>query len=184
MVFSHGSPLSADAFENQMFFLARQGDRCIAHDRRGTAGFIKYQSHFQPDETMGNLAGAVAECGLAAFLRLGHAAAPIQAGPDLRPTQLLMFGRAEGGTPLMQANQTIGVDLPLRALMWCDPADRTCTGYDDPLWLAERHGLTDGHPSHAAEALLRLPEACVVQAAGTGPVKPRGALSAACGDFC
>jgi hypothetical protein len=163
VVFSHGSPLSADAFENQMFFLARQGDRCIAHDRRGTAGFIKYQSH---------------------FLRLGHAAAPIQAGPDLRPTQLLMFGRAEGGTPLMQANQTIGVDLPLRALMWCDPADRTCTGYDDPLWLAERHGLTDGHPSHAAEALLRLPEACVVQAAGTGPVKPRGALSAACGDFC
>ena len=35
IVFSHGWPLSADAFEDQMFFLAQRGFRCIAHDRRG-----------------------------------------------------------------------------------------------------------------------------------------------------
>src|SRR2546421_5178273 len=35
VVFSHGWPLSADAFEDQMFFLASRGYRCIAHDRRG-----------------------------------------------------------------------------------------------------------------------------------------------------
>ena len=35
VVFSHGWPLSADAFEDQMFFLASHGYRCIAHDRRG-----------------------------------------------------------------------------------------------------------------------------------------------------
>src|SRR5256714_989031 len=35
VVFSHGWPLSADAFEDQMFFLAQRGYRCIAHDRRG-----------------------------------------------------------------------------------------------------------------------------------------------------
>ena len=34
VVFSHGWPLSADAFEDQMFFLAQRGYRCIAHDRR------------------------------------------------------------------------------------------------------------------------------------------------------
>ncbi|APT34887.1 putative fluoride ion transporter CrcB 1 [Methylobacterium phyllosphaerae] len=141
-----------------------------------TAGFIKHQSHFQPGETMDNLVGAVTRRGLAVFLRLDHAAAAIQAGLDLRPTQLLVFGRAEGGTPLMQANQTIGVDLPLRALVWCDPADRTWIGYDDPLWLAARHGLTEGNPRHAAEALSLLVETCVLQAAGTDPSKPRGAL--------
>ncbi|CAM2760595.1 DUF302 domain-containing protein [Methylobacterium mesophilicum] len=141
-----------------------------------TAGFIEHESRFQPGETMDNLVGAVAERGLTVFLRLDHAAAAAQAGLNLRPTQLLVFGRAEGGTPLMQANQTIGVDLPLRALVWCDPADRTWVGYDDPLWLAERHCLTDGNPRRAAEALSRLVEACVLQASGTDPAKPRGAL--------
>ena len=81
-----------------------------------TAGFIKHESQFRPGETMDNLIRAVAERGLAVFLRLDHAAAAVQAGLDLRPTQLLVFGRAEGGTPLMQANQTIGVDLPYEAL--------------------------------------------------------------------
>jgi uncharacterized protein (DUF302 family) len=140
-----------------------------------TSGFIKHESRFQPGETMDNLVGAVEERGLTVFLRLDHAAAAFQAGLSLRPTQLLMFGRAEGGTPLMQANQTIGVDLPLRALVWSDPMDRTWIGYDDPLWLAARHGLTEGNPRHAAETLSQLVEACVLQAAGTDPAKPVGA---------
>lgn len=141
-----------------------------------TAGFIKHESRFQPGETMDNLVDVVTERGLTVFLRLDHAAAAVQAGLDLRPTQLLIFGRAEGGTPLMQANQIIGVDLPLRALVWCDAADRTWIGYDDPLWLAERHGLKDGNPRRAAEALSRLVQACVLRAADTDAANSRGGL--------
>jgi uncharacterized protein (DUF302 family) len=141
-----------------------------------TAGFIQYESRFLPGETMDNLVDAVAERSLTVLLRLDHAAAAVRAGLSLRPTQLLMFGRAEGGTPLMQANQTVGVDLPLRALVWCDAADRTWIGYDDPLWGADRHGLGDGDSRHAAEALSRLIQACVLRASGADVINPRGAL--------
>jgi uncharacterized protein (DUF302 family) len=61
----------------------------------------------------------------------------------LRPTELLIFGNAKGGTPLMQADQTIGIDLPLKALVWQDASGDTWLSYNDPDWLAKRHGL--GH---------------------------------------
>jgi uncharacterized protein (DUF302 family) len=59
----------------------------------------------------------------------------------LRPTELVIFGNAKGGTPLMQANQAIGIDLPLKALVWQDPSGHTWLSYNDPAWLAQRHGL-------------------------------------------
>ena len=62
-------------------------------------------------------------------------------GLELRPTELLIFGNAKGGTPLMQAKQTIGIDLPLKALVWQDASGSTWLSYNDPRWLAERHGL-------------------------------------------
>ena len=59
----------------------------------------------------------------------------------LRPTDLMIFGAAKGGTPLMQAMQTIGIDLPLKALVWQDASGVTWLSYNDPAWLAARHGL-------------------------------------------
>jgi uncharacterized protein (DUF302 family) len=59
----------------------------------------------------------------------------------LRPTDLLIFGNAKGGTPLMQATQTIGIDLPLKVLVWQDEAGTAWLSYNDPVWLAKRHGL-------------------------------------------
>jgi uncharacterized protein (DUF302 family) len=60
-----------------------------------------------------------------------------------RPTALLIFGNAKGGTPLMQAAPTIGIDLPLRALVWQDESGKTWLSYNDPAWLAKRHGVGD-----------------------------------------
>jgi uncharacterized protein (DUF302 family) len=54
---------------------------------------------------------------------------------------VLIFGAAKGGTPLMQAVQTIGIDLPLKALVWQDASGVTWLSYNDPGWLAQRHGL-------------------------------------------
>jgi uncharacterized protein (DUF302 family) len=61
----------------------------------------------------------------------------------LRPTELLIFGNAKGGTPLMQSDQTVGIDLPLKALVWQDASGDTWLSYNDPSWIAKRHGL--GH---------------------------------------
>ena len=60
---------------------------------------------------------------------------------ELRPTEVLIFGNAKGGTPLMQAEQTIGIDLPLKALVWQDAAGKTWLSYNDPAWLAQRHNV-------------------------------------------
>ena len=64
-----------------------------------------------------------------------------EAGLSLRPTELMIFGNANGGIPLMQSNQTIGIDLPLKALVWQDAAGKTWLSYNDPSWLAKRHDL-------------------------------------------
>ena len=58
----------------------------------------------------------------------------------MRPTDLLIFGAATGGTPLMQSAQTIGIDLPLKALVWQDEAGSTFLAYNDPAHVAHRHG--------------------------------------------
>jgi uncharacterized protein (DUF302 family) len=60
----------------------------------------------------------------------------------LNPTELLIFGNAKGGTPLMQSGQTIEIDLPLKALVWQDTSGETWLSYNDPAWLAQRHALS------------------------------------------
>jgi uncharacterized protein (DUF302 family) len=65
----------------------------------------------------------------------------LQAGLSLRPTEVLIFGNAKGGTPLMQAVQTVAIDLPLKALVWQDASGDTWLSWNDPAWLAARHRL-------------------------------------------
>jgi uncharacterized protein (DUF302 family) len=84
----------------------------------------------------------------------------------LRPTDLLIFGNAKGGTPLMQAVQTVGIDLPLKVLVWQDAAGKTWLSYNDPAWLAERHAL----PSMAQPTIRALSAALkALTAAAGGP---------------
>jgi uncharacterized protein (DUF302 family) len=97
-----------------------------------------------PREAMDLLAASVVRHGMTVFARIDHAAAAKEAGMTLAPTEVLIFGNPKGGTPLMQAAQTLGIDLPLKALVWQDEASKTWIGYNDPRWLARRHGVT-GH---------------------------------------
>jgi len=107
------------------------------------AGLISIRSSFGPEETMNRFEAAVSAKGLTVFARVDHAAGAASVGLPLRPTDLLIFGNARGGTPLMQSNQTIGIDLPLKVLVWQDPSGDTWLSYNDPGWLAKRHGLGD-----------------------------------------
>jgi uncharacterized protein (DUF302 family) len=61
---------------------------------------------------------------------------------ELRPTELLIFGNPQGGTPFMECTQTVGIDLPLKALVWQDASSQVWLGYNDPIFLAKRHGVT------------------------------------------
>ena len=90
---------------------------------------------------MDRLVAEVQAKGLTVFARIDHAAGASDAGLALRPTELVIFGNAKGGTPLMQANQAIGIDLPLKALVWQEASGDTWLSYNDPAWLARRHGL-------------------------------------------
>ena len=104
-------------------------------------GLIVTASAHGPAETMQKLIAAVSEKGLAVLAHIDHAAAAAKAGMALLPTDLLLFGNPKGGTPLMQAQQTMGIDLPLKALVWQDKDGHTLLGYNDPAWLAKRHGV-------------------------------------------
>ena len=98
-------------------------------------------------ETMDQLESVVKSKGLTVFARVDHAAGATAVGMDLRPTELLIFGNARGGTPLMQADQRIGIDLPLKALVYEDDAGKVWLSYVDLHWLAQRYALS---PSVAA----------------------------------
>jgi uncharacterized protein (DUF302 family) len=104
-------------------------------------GLTVLPSRFGARETMDRLETAVKAKGLTVFARIDHAGGAKEVGLDLRPTEILIFGNARGGTPLMQAAQSIGIDLPLKALAWEDGAGKVWLGYNEPAWLARRHGL-------------------------------------------
>jgi len=104
-------------------------------------GLITLPSRYGATKTMDRLAAAVAARGLTVFARIDHAAGAAQVGLPLGPTELLIFGNAKGGTPLMQLGRTIGIDLPLKALVWGDDTGKTWLSYNDPAWLARRHAL-------------------------------------------
>src|SRR4051794_29296749 len=102
-------------------------------------GLITLPSSHGPSETMSRLEAAVKTKGMSVLARIDHAASAAKIGTSLRPTEVLIFGNPNGGTPLMQSVQTIGLDLPLRALVWQDASGRTFLSYNDPAWLAKRH---------------------------------------------
>jgi uncharacterized protein (DUF302 family) len=108
------------------------------------AGLSTLKSGFGPPETMRRLIASVTARGMTIFARIDHGAGAAEAGLPLRATELLVFGRALSGTPLMQAAQSIGIDLPLKALVWQDEDGAVWIGWNDPDWIASRHGLASG----------------------------------------
>jgi len=103
-------------------------------------------------DTIDRLEADVKSKGMTVFARVDHAAGAKEVGMALRPTELLIFGNARGGTPLMQAYQTMGIDLPLKALAFEDAEGKVWLSYNEPAWLVARHGP----PGGLAEVSARL----------------------------
>jgi uncharacterized protein (DUF302 family) len=130
-------------------------------------GLITIRSNHGPKDTMSRLEAEVKAKGLAVFARIDHAAGAAEVGLSLHPTELLIFGNARGGTPLMQSKQTIGIDLPLKALVWQDVSGNTWLSYNDPSWLAKRHGL--GHEADATVSAMAAALGAIASAATESP---------------
>lgn len=103
-------------------------------------GLIAVKSTFPVKETMDRFEENAKQRGLNIFVRIDHAAGAAKVGKTLRPTEVLIFGNPQGGTPFMECAQTVGIDLPLKALVWEDARGQVWLGYNDPAFLAQRHG--------------------------------------------
>lgn len=104
-------------------------------------GLTIYPSVHGPTETVERLIAAVTRGDITVLARIDHAQAAAKVGMMPRPTEVVIFGNPRAGTPLMQAQQTVGIDLPLKALVWQDEEGKTWLACNDPAWLAKRHGI-------------------------------------------
>jgi uncharacterized protein (DUF302 family) len=93
-------------------------------------------------ETVGRVIDAIESRGLTLFARIDHAAAAREAGLELADEQVVLFGNPRAGTPLMQSDARVGVELPLRILIWAD-ASGVLIGYLDPRGLSAPYDIPD-----------------------------------------
>jgi uncharacterized protein (DUF302 family) len=106
-------------------------------------GLITIQSGVSAKDTMDRVQENAEQRGLKVFARIDHAAGAAKAGKQLPPTELLIFGNPKGGTPFIECAQTIAIDLPLKILVWEDADGQVWLGYNDPAFIAARHGVPD-----------------------------------------
>ncbi|MGL5361820.1 MAG: DUF302 domain-containing protein [Bosea sp. (in: a-proteobacteria)] len=127
------------------------------------AELLRKESALPVSATIDRLEAILKEKGFKIFARVDHAAGAKSVNLELRPTELIIFGNPTGGTPLMQAEQTMGLSLPLRALAWQDAAGKVWLGYDAISDLAAARGVAKDHPAalRTAEALKAFTDAAV-----------------------
>ena len=125
-------------------------------------GLVSVASNADAATTFDRLRTAVAaNPALKIVAELDHAANAEKAGFNLRPTRLLVFGNPALGTPLMRSAQTIAIDLPQKMLIYTDASGRTFMVYNDPAFIARRHGVkgVEEEISKTAGALAKLASA-------------------------
>jgi uncharacterized protein (DUF302 family) len=113
---------------------------------------VERSAHDHP-ETMRRLTASVQERGLTIFARIDHAAGAREVGLELPDEQVLVFGNPKAGTALMHDDPRVGIELPLRMLVWADDQG-IAVGYEDPRELAGRFAV-NAHAS-TLEAMAQL----------------------------
>lgn len=127
-------------------------------------GLVAVKSPHGAKATMDKLEKLVKQRGLNVFARVDHAAGAAKVDKSLRPTEVLIFGNPQGGTPFMECAQSVGIDLPLKALVWEDAAGQVWLGYNDPAFLARRHGAAECPAvENLSKALTGLAEGAVAR---------------------
>lgn len=109
-------------------------------------GLMNVKSAHDVKNTADRLETVLKEKGMTVFLRINHSEGARKVGKQLRPTELVIFGNPKVGAPLIQCGQTIGIDLPQKALIWQDESGQVWLTYNDPRYLAKRHGIDGCEP--------------------------------------
>ena len=109
-------------------------------------GLVKKQSPYSPAETLDRLEKVLMAKGIKVFARINHKANAEGVGLVLRPTELLIFGNPKLGTYLINSNQDVGIDLPMKVLAWQDDNFQTWVAYNDPRYVADRHEVGNREP--------------------------------------
>ncbi len=105
-------------------------------------GMIDVKSSFGVKETGDRLESVLKEKGMTMFNRVTHSEAAKKAGIELRETELIIFGNPKIGSPLMNCQQSVAIDLPQKALIWEDSEGNTWISYNDPKYLEKRHNIS------------------------------------------
>ena len=138
---------------------------CATHGTTGGGpahGLKAVQSPHTVKTTIDRFEAAAKARGLNIFARVDHAAGAQKIGKTLRPTELLIFGNPQGGTPLMECAQSLGIDLPLKALAWQDAGGTVWLGYNEPRYMLHRHRAGECQP--AADNVMRALDALAAEA--------------------
>lgn len=106
-------------------------------------GLVTIKSSHDVATTVSRLESALQEKGITVFARIDHAQGAQRIGRILKPTVLMIFGNPAMGTPLIERSRSIGIDLPLKALIWEDHTGEVWFTYNNPDYLARRHGITE-----------------------------------------
>ena len=104
-------------------------------------GIVEIPSNHSVDETVDRLKGILQSKGITLFVLVDHSGEAAKVGLNMPPTKLLIFGSPKGGTPLMLADPSVALDLPLKILVSQDGQGKVWLSYNSPEYLKERHGL-------------------------------------------
>ena len=104
-------------------------------------GLISVKSAHDVKNTADRLETVLKEKGMNVFGWINHTEGARKVGQELRPAELVIFGNPKVGTPLMQCGQTVAIDLPQKALIWQDEDGQAWLTYNDPQYIATRHGI-------------------------------------------
>ena len=106
-------------------------------------GMVNKKSQYSVKVTLDRLENVLRKKGITIVTRWSHHAGAKKAGIPLRPTELLLFGNPKLGSHFFTSNQTAGLDLPMKALAWEDQKGQVWLTYNDPAYIANRHGINN-----------------------------------------
>lgn len=104
-------------------------------------GVVNVQNSFNVKETADRMENILKEKGMTVFNRIKHSEGASKVGIQIRDTELIIFGNPKVGSPLMQCQQSVAIDLPQKALIWKDDKTKVWISYNDPRYLEKRHDI-------------------------------------------
>jgi uncharacterized protein (DUF302 family) len=123
-------------------------------------GLVRIESRHPTPITAQRLEALLNNAGVRIFARIDFSADAKAAGLEMHPEILLLFGNPKAGTPLMIEQPSVGIDLPLKALLWEEADGRSWLAYNDPSYIVGRHDVRAGLATNLAAVIPLLERAC------------------------